>query len=370
MILIDNKYILEGDIDTQKFFKFEDVTSEIKEKQNEVDFEKEKLIKILEKEEEPKVKIGTKCFNKKGHHPECDYKYHCWKDIPNYSIFDACSRKATAEKIVDELDSYDVNDIDVDNYKTGLKKIDVTCYQENKEHLNKEELNNWLSKLQHPLYFLDYETMSTAIPIFQKTKPYQQIPFQFSLHIQNDKNSKTEHFEFLHQERNDPRKLFVENLINLCGKEGSVIVYNQTFEITRNKELARDFYEYEKEILAINDRIVDLQAPFQKKFIYNPKQQGSYSIKRVLPAFTDISYDDLEISSGSEAMVIYEDFIKGRSINDNKMFDDLLNYCKLDTYAMIVLLEKITMIQLRPKVSQKMPKTSLLTTFINTKRNR
>lgn len=111
-----------------------------------------------------------------------------------------------------------------------------------------------------------------------------------------------EHKEFLHQDQSDPREAFVDKLVQDCGTHGTIIVYNQAFEIARNNELAADFSEYAESIRLINDRVIDLLVPFRSRWLYHPSQKGSASIKAVLPAFTDLSYDDLEISHGGEAM--------------------------------------------------------------------
>lgn len=337
LMLINNKYRLKGKINLQEFFKFEDITDQILEKQNEVEAKKQELIKILNNQNQPNIIIGDKCFKPF----DCQYQKHCWQNIPDYSIFNVCHRKTTAERIADEINSYDVNDIDVNNYEKGIKKLDILCYQENKTHIDKEKLSEFLSTLKYPLYFLDYESFSLAIPILQNTRPYQQIPFQFSLHIQDKPNAELKHFEFLHQNNNDPREDFIQNLIKYCQDNGSIIVYNQTFEKLRNKELAEDFTKYSDQLLSLNDRIIDLMIPFQKKWIYSPKQQSSNSIKKVLPAFTDLNYQDLEIKSGGDAMDIYAGFIKGKTSLESNLIQNLIQYCKLDTYAMVKLLEEL-----------------------------
>tara|TARA_A200000113_G_scaffold149910_1_gene135043 strand:- start:498 stop:998 length:501 start_codon:yes stop_codon:yes gene_type:complete len=149
------------------------------------------------------------------------------------------------------------------------------------------------------------------------------------------------HKEFLHQDQSDPRKAFVEKLIRDCGTHGTIIVYNQAFEIARNNELAADFPEYADDIKAINDRVIDLLVPFRNRWLYHPNQKGSASIKAVLPAFTDLSYDDLEISHGGEAMRQYGAFMSG-SLDASflaALWQDLSAYCKQDTYAMYELLK-------------------------------
>jgi len=341
VMLLNNDYVFDDKLDIGQLFKLEDITQEVIEGQEEVRLHKDNLQKSLKGKLEPKVKIGAKCFEKDGHHPECDFKHHCWKNVPEYSIFNVTTRKKTAETIIDEIDSYEVNDIDVSNYEKGIKELDIICYQTNKTHIDKEKLSEFVSDLKYPLYFLDYETFQLPIPIFQRARPYQQIPFQFSLHIQEKPNQELSHFEFLHQEKSDPRKDFIQSLINNCGDNGSIIVYHESFEKTINKQLARDFPEYSESLLNLNKRVIDLMVPFQKKYIYSPKQQSSNSIKKVLPAFTDLSYQNLEIKSGGDAMSIYADFIKGKINLDEDLIKNLLEYCKLDTYAMVKLLQKI-----------------------------
>jgi hypothetical protein len=334
LMLIDNSYVLQGEIDVSKFFKFEDVSKQILEKQNEVDHCKNDLLEVLKTKEEPKIIIGDKCFKPF----ECDFKHHCWKEVPKYSIFKIYQNKK-AEEIAKQIGSYDIKDIPQNLFPSGAKVIDINCHQENKTHIDKAKIKGWLSKLQYPLYFLDYETFNSAIPVFDGTRPYQQIPFQFSLHIQDAPDSEPRHFEFIHKEKSDPRRNFAKKLIEVCAKEGSIVCYHQSFEKGRNDDLAKDFPEYAESLKQINARIVDLIEPFRGRFIYSPKQQSSYSIKEVLPSFTNHSYHEMEIANGGEAMEIYLNFLKGKNVDEAKMVEDLLSYCKLDTYAMVELVK-------------------------------
>ena len=336
LMLVDNSYILQGEIDPHKFFKFEDISKQVLENQGEVDSCKSNLLKVLKGAEEPGIKIGDKCFKPF----DCDYQHHCWKEIPEYSIFNIYQNKK-AEEIAVQIGSYDIKNISQHLFPSGAKAIDIECYQENKTHVQKDKIKNWLKKLQYPLYFLDYETIMPAIPIFDGTRPYQQIPFQFSLHIQEAENCELRHFEYLHKEKSDPRKEFARKLIEACGNSGSVVVYNQSFEKSRNTELAKDFPEYAANLEAINDRVIDLMEPFKNRLIYSPKQQSSYSIKYALPAFTDLNYDEMEIANGSEAMNAYLNFIQGKLADEEKLMVDLSNYCKLDTFAMTELLKSL-----------------------------
>ena len=161
LMLIDNSYVLQGEIDVRKFFKFEDISKQILEKQNEVDSCKNDLLEVLKTKEEPKIIIGDKCFKPF----ECDFKHHCWKEVPEYSIFKIYQNKK-AEEIAVQIGSYDIKDIPQNLFPSGAKAIDINCHQENKTHIDKVKIKGWLSKLQYPLYFLDYETFNVLSPTF------------------------------------------------------------------------------------------------------------------------------------------------------------------------------------------------------------
>lgn len=190
---------------------------------------------------------------------------------------------------------------------------------------------------------MDFETFQPAVPLFDDSKPYQQIPFQYSLFLKKDKKSELEHFEFLAEPGEDPRVKFIENLLKETSGKGDVLVYNKTFEVTRLKEIARDFPQHLKEIETLIARIKDLMIPFQKKYYYAPEMKGSYSIKAVLPALVpELSYDELEINEGGLASIAYESL----QTETDLMFiaeikKQLLEYCKLDTLAMVRILEKL-----------------------------
>ena len=190
---------------------------------------------------------------------------------------------------------------------------------------------------------MDFETFQPAVPLFDNSRPYQQIPFQYSVFLKNNKKSEADHFEFLAEPGEDPRIKFIQNLLEVMNKKGDVVVYNKTFEVTRLREIARDFPGYEDNIEKLISRIKDLMIPFQKKYYYLPEMMGSYSIKAVLPALVpELSYDNLEINEGGLASIAYESL----QTETDLMFiaeikQQLLEYCKLDTLAMVRILEKL-----------------------------
>ncbi len=338
MMVVNNEYIREGEIDPKKIFKLHDITEETLAKQDEVKASVKPLIEALASDNEPEIENGLHCLKPF----ECDYKEYCWDNIPQYSIIELLGSKKGFE-VGKKTGSFDILDLHEGESPNGNKLVDYKAYISGDTHINKDELRSFVSKLEYPLYYLDYETFGEAIPPFNSSRPYQQIPFQFSLHIQYEEGGKLEHIEFLHQKKTDPRPYFAKALVDALGTQGRIIVYNQSFEQSRNNELAKFLPEYADAIDNINLRMLDLAEPFRKRYLYHPNQEGSYSIKKVLPSFTKLSYSDMEIANGADAMACFSNFIKGK-LADNDFeasIPDLLEYCKLDTYAMVELLSKI-----------------------------
>ena len=186
------------------------------------------------------------------------------------------------------------------------------------------------------------ETIFPAVPLFDKTHPYQQIPFQFSLHIQKKKGGTLKHIEFLHEEPGDPRPGFIKSLMENCGNTGSVIVYNRPFESRINNELSANFPKYRDSLDSITNRMEDLLIPFRSRWLYHPDMRGSASLKDVLPAFVpELSYENLAIGDGGTASLMYLNCLKGGVPEEIKVkiLKDLKDYCFQDTLAEVKLLD-------------------------------
>ena len=190
---IDNSYVRDGEIDINQLFHIEDITDIVLDKQEEVKLRLESIIPVLELKEEPQRPISEHCFKPF----ECGYKQRCWKDVPEYSVFNVFT-KTKAFKLANEIKSYEVGDIPADSMPDGNKATDVTCYQSGDIYVDKDNLKDFMSQLSFPLYYLDYETINPVVPLYNNSKPYQQIPFQFSLHIQDSAGGDVDHHEYLH----------------------------------------------------------------------------------------------------------------------------------------------------------------------------
>lgn len=222
------------------------------------------------------------------------------------------------------------------------KVAEFIAHETGEQAIDKEALTKFLDDVEYPIYFLDYEAVANAIPLYEGTKPYQQVPFQFSLHVQQEPDGELEHISFLHKDRTDPRRAFAEALVSSCGDSGSVVVYYQGFEGARNKELAKDYPDLAAGLKSINERMIDIYEPFKKRWLYDPAQMGGTSIKVVLPTFTNISYEGMDIGNGEQALNEYRAFVAGLINYEAELealWEGLEIYCEQDTYAMVALLD-------------------------------
>ncbi len=190
---------------------------------------------------------------------------------------------------------------------------------------------------------MDFETFSTAIPPFDGTRPYQQIPFQFSLHVVDEDNATARHYSFLAYGTNDPRHKFIDSLKKVMGDSGSIVVYNQGFEKGVLNNLATFLPKYNEWVENLNDRIIDLFAPFRSFNYYDTKQKGSASLKKVLPVLTGRNYEEMNITNGGDASVAFVKVTYGNvsERERNEVREDLEKYCCLDTEGMIWIVEKL-----------------------------
>jgi hypothetical protein len=334
-LFLNSEYVRHGEINLKELFVKEDITDKVEEEIKRVPERIKEMLKIIDGKE-PEVKIGDFCSKP---YP-CAMMDSCWKFVPKDSVFDLYYGNKKAFELF-QMGILAMKDIPED-FKLGDKQIiQKECSTTNKTHINKKGLSNFIKELKYPLYFLDFETYATAVPIYDNLSPHQNIPFQFSLHIVDEKG-KTEHKSFIAESSGDPRKAFLEALLKVIGKKGSIIVYNQGFEQGRMEELKEVFKDKQKDIAMIIKRMKDLIVPFKSFDFYSPKQQGSCSLKAVLPALTGKSYEGMEIGQGMQASLRYLYIIhgdkNGKKASEEevkKVRADLEEYCGQDTMSMI-----------------------------------
>jgi hypothetical protein len=205
------------------------------------------------------------------------------------------------------------------------------------------ELFSTLAEIPYPRLYLDFETISFVVPRWIGTRPFQQVPFQFSCHVEQAPGDFTHH-AFLDLSGQSPLSSFVEALLQAAGTTGAVVVWNQAFEATRIRELAEMFPPHAKALNSIIDRMVDL-LPIYREHYYHPDQMGSWSIKAVLPTLApDLDYGALEVADGQAAQLAYQEAIKPSTTQERRaeIRDQLERYCELDTLAMVRLVQHWT----------------------------
>lgn len=219
---------------------------------------------------------------------------------------------------------------------TGAEKPD---YSNAQPSYQKHEIDVFLNELEYPLYFLDYETMSAVVPYFDGHRPYQQVPSQYSLHILDSPDAELRQKEYLHRENTDPSLPIAQHLVDDIGTSGSIITWNAGFEKSCNVTLGKLNPEFADAMEAINDRIVDLMIPFKPNngWYSDPRFEGSASIKYVLPVVVPaLSYKELDIQNGGSAQTLWmQAVLDGTREDKEKILDDLIKYCGLDTLAMV-----------------------------------
>ncbi|MGI7903860.1 DUF2779 domain-containing protein [Campylobacter jejuni] len=343
LIYLNNEYIREDFLDINKLFIINDITKEVLLYQEQVKENLKYFEEILNKKEEPNIDIGTHCFNPY----ECEGYEYCWNKqrnlCENENIFNI-SRLNTNKKFEFYYKNIiDLKDIkDLSNFNEN-QQIQIKASLNQEIYINKDNIKKFLDTLNYPIYHLDFETFMQAVPEFKGIKPYMQIPFQYSLHI--DHKDKLEHKEFLSECGVDPRYELAKKLINDIPKDVCVLAYNASFEKGVIRNLAITYPELSEYLLNIEKNIKDLMLPFQNKDYYHYKMQGSYSIKKVLPALIpdmEKAYKDLElIHNGNEAMQSFELMQNMDQNTQVKYRKALLEYCKLDTLAMVKILKHL-----------------------------
>jgi hypothetical protein len=336
---INNQYVRQGKLDINSLFVMESVLDQILPLQETIVENVERLKQMLKKEKMPDIDIGEHCHNPYT----CGFFNYCRKHIPEDSIFDFSGMHLTKKYDLYRDSIIKLDDVPDDYALSKKNKLQLEVYKSGEPQIQADEIKYFIDDLIYPLHFMDFETFQPAVPLFDNSRPYQQIPFQYSIHYKKTKKSKLEHSDFLAEAGEDPRPEFILKLLEETEKSGDIIVYNKAFEITRLKELARDFPEFSAEIEERILRIKDLMLPFQRNYYYAPEMKGSYSIKAVLPALVpELSYDELDINEGGQASIAFENlFTETDMIKISETREQLLEYCKLDTLAMVRILERL-----------------------------
>ncbi len=259
---INNQYVKKGEI-TAELFHLENITEEIIKMQPWVAENFQNLLQILHRGEEPLVEIGSHCSTPFS----CDYSHHCWKHVPENSVFELVNGRNKPWDLYHQ-GILKIEDIPHDYHLTFSQQLQVNGIRNNESYEDFNSITEFLNTWENPLHFFDFETLFAAIPVLDGTRPYQQVPFQYSLHIIDAQNN-TAHKEFLADPRDflnptiDPRKKMIDQMKLDFHSTGSIVTYNKSFEKSRLQELALFFPEDAPFLFGLLERLVDLYDIFR-----------------------------------------------------------------------------------------------------------
>jgi CRISPR/Cas system-associated exonuclease Cas4 (RecB family) len=335
---INNKYVKNGEISPEEFFFIEDITERVEEISDSTRDRIYEMLRILNQPDCPDALLGACCSDPY----DCALMDACHAELPEHNVFTLYYGGKKACALYDN-GIVEINDIPDDYKLSDKQQIQRSCLAGNSVYIDKNGIKDFLGTLKYPLYYLDFETFNTAVPLYDGTRPYQNIPFQFSLHVQEEPGGNLNHYWYLASGDADPRTGLISALRNYIGGNGSIVAYNKSFEENVLKELAAAFPEYAEWINGILPRFIDLITPFREFDYYNPLQHGSASLKKVLPAITGSGYEGMNIAKGDDASLAYLEMASA-GIDDEKIIiirENLLAYCGLDTEAMARIIEKL-----------------------------
>lgn len=341
IIHINKDYRRKGEVDAKELCVFENVTSRIEEEKETVLRELDEVLELLKRDD---VSLGGCSCLYKSDGQKCDCFYFFNPQVPAYSVHNIFRGEKLRYLIKNNI--FDIKDVPDDLVLTRLQEEKVLLQKTGKSMIDKPVIDEILSSLQYPIYFLDYETYASPVPLLDEYKANQNLVFQYSLH-KLSKDGRLEHFEYLADNPEEATTELLKSLKEHLGPVGSVLVWFERFEKERNKELAELHPEYRKFMEDINNRVFDLMKIFKKNYLH-PDFCGSASIKNVLPVLLpELSYKTLDIQNGTMALsewekMISEDLRKGER---EKIQKNLLAYCELDTLAMVEIFNKLKVLE-------------------------
>lgn len=338
LVTIDSDYVFDGTLNLNKLFKITDVTSLVQQEIGMVEGDLKCAEEILSCMNEPDIDLSESCKDPY----ECGFFGYCSRNLPTPSVFDIYRMPFKTKINLYRKGVVSYEEVLEDGYVDDvirLRQIDFALHERG-TYIDREGIKQFLSELSYPLYFLDFETVQAIIPTYVGTRPYQQVPFQYSLHYIEKEGAELKHTEFLGEPEQDPRRALAEQIVADIPNNACVLAYNKSFECGRLTELAAAFPDLAAKLLMIRDNIKDLIEPFRGGYYYNKAMGGSFSIKVVLPAMfpndPELDYHNLDgVQNGGQAMSAFPQMKDMSPEEREKTRHSLLKYCELDTYAMV-----------------------------------
>ena len=344
--LLNTDYVRGSEIDLNRLFSSVRVTDEVLELNRSIPANIERFRETLKDlKNEPKIDIGYHCYNPY----ECDAQHYCWsgqRQIPEYSVFNIFPFNKNAKSLQLYREGINaIEDIPSDFKLSPTQEIKVDIWKYQKSIVNKEAIKDFVDSLRYPIYHFDFETLNPAIPKFEGLSSYEKYPFQYSIHIEHADGT-LEHKEFLAEPDKDPREEIARKITEDIPRDSFVMAYNIGFEKSVIKKLANQFPVYSDHLMSLYDNFVDLQTPFKNRDYLTPDMKGKSGLKTILPILVpemEKAYKDLDmVHEGGEAMDIYKKLADTKDLEMISRYKSaLIEYCKLDTLAMVKILQKL-----------------------------
>ena len=333
---LNKEYIRSAELDIESLFKAEDITKKVNATKPEVLLLREESLESVKQKDFINVEA---CLSPK----DCPCPEICHPNLPEFSIFDIprLSKPLKSQLLSQKI--FSAKDIPLSFGLNEKQRLVAELARTNTEHIDRSAIKAELDRLQYPLWFLDYETCISAIPLFDGHHPQQQIVFQYSLHLLDRPCGELRHFGHIAILKGDPSLELLKHLVADLGSPGTVIVWNKTFERTMNKEMAKLHPEYADFLEDVNERIYDLGDIVNFGYYLHPGFKGSWSIKYVHPVIVpELSYEEMEINKGDQASMAWWNITFGNLENSEKekLVENLEKYCQLDTLAMVEITRK------------------------------
>lgn len=345
LVCLNSEYILQETLDLSGLFKQNDVSKLIQNEYDKVPVRIQKAMAILNYKQEPDIDLSENC--KKPH--DCGFWDYCIRNLPKPNVFDLYGIGFPFSNKLDCYRNGNTSFESLNGMSLGkIRDMQIESAFSGKAFINKEGIRQFLDTLSYPLYFLDFETMALAVPKIIGTRPFQEIPFQYSLHIKESETASYQHKEFLAaSDGSDPRRALAQQLCKDIPQNVCVLAYHKSTECNIIKKLAEAFPDLASHLLYIYENIKDLLDPFKAGYYYVPAMGNSFSIKSVLPALfpndPSLNYHNLDahVQNGTEAMNIFPKIKDMQPDEAIATREALLRYCELDTLALVKVLERL-----------------------------
>jgi hypothetical protein len=333
---LNKEYVRSGELDLSSLFIAEDITDKVRTMLSEVELLREEALRVMQVTNSEEVEH---CLSPK----ECPCPSICHPNLPEFSIYDIPRLTRVKKLQLIEAGILAAEDIPSSFDLNPKQRLVAERAITKKIHINQQAIAAELESIRYPLYFLDYETCISAIPQYDGYHPQQQIVFQYSLHKLEKQGGESFHYEHISLVEGDPTLPLLERLKDDIGNSGTVIVWNKSFEMTMNKEMAKLHPEYTAFLGQLNERIYDLGDIVNLGYYLHPGFKGSWSIKHVLPIMVpELSYKGMVIGKGDQASMAWWNMTFGQVDQREKeqLTEALLRYCELDTLAMVEIYQK------------------------------